>query len=130
MLRSYHWSVDAPLLNVEIPPCKRSAWLFRSLYQSSYLYRLQISNPWSIFWGEGLATKLRFYPQQEPPQAATEPQQPIHGFTISASEKTEEVQMLRSAWEAGDAAARAIIRKMAELSISRGEGIPTRQYTP
>jgi hypothetical protein len=60
----------------------------------------------------------------------TESVQPLHGFTISANESADEVQMLRSAWEAGDAAARAVIRKMAALSISRAEGIPTRRYTP
>ena len=60
----------------------------------------------------------------------TEPDQPLYGFTISANESREEVLMLRAAWESGDAAARAVIRKMAELSISRAEGIPTRQYTP
>ena len=60
----------------------------------------------------------------------TEPRQPSNGFTISAAESPQEVLMLRSAWESGDAAARAVIRKMAELSISRAEGIPTRRYTP
>ena len=60
----------------------------------------------------------------------TDREQPIHGFTISANESREEVLMLRAAWESGDAAARAVIRKMAELSISRAEGIPTRRYTP
>jgi hypothetical protein len=38
--------------------------------------------------------------------------------------------MLRGAWEAGDRAARAMIQRMAELSISRIDGIPTRRYTP
>ncbi len=60
----------------------------------------------------------------------TESRQPANGFTISASESEQEVQMLRSAWEAGDNSARKIIQKMAELSISRLEGIPTRRYTP
>lgn len=60
----------------------------------------------------------------------TEASQPPNGFTISAAESRDEVHMLRSAWEAGDGAARAIIQKMAELSISRAEGIPTRRYTP
>jgi hypothetical protein len=60
----------------------------------------------------------------------TDEEQPTHGFTISANEAIEQVQMLRAAWESGDAAARAVIRKMAELSISRAEGIPTRRYTP
>ena len=60
----------------------------------------------------------------------TEGRQPPNGFTIAASESYQEIQMLRTAWEAGDGAARSIIQKMAELSISRVEGIPTRRYTP
>lgn len=60
----------------------------------------------------------------------TEPRQPANGFTISAAESEQEVLMLRSAWEAGDNSARKIIQKMAELSISRAEGVPTRRYTP
>jgi hypothetical protein len=60
----------------------------------------------------------------------TEADQPLHGFTISANESRDEVLMLRAAWESGDGAARAVIRKMAELSIGRAEGIPTRRYTP
>jgi hypothetical protein len=60
----------------------------------------------------------------------TEARQPSNGFTISVSESEQEVQMLRCAWEAGDNAARKVIQKMAELSISRAEGIPTRRYTP
>jgi hypothetical protein len=60
----------------------------------------------------------------------TEPKQPPNGFTISATERGPEVKMLRTAWEAGDADARLVIQKMAELSISRAEGIPTRRYTP
>ncbi len=59
-----------------------------------------------------------------------EAKQPIHGFTISSALTGAEVAMLRSAWEAGDAAARAVIQRMAELSISRAEGIPTRRYVP
>jgi len=60
----------------------------------------------------------------------TEREQPANGFTISLAESIEEAQMLRSAWESGDPAARAVIRKMAELSISRADGVPTRRYTP
>ena len=60
----------------------------------------------------------------------TEPRQPVNGFTILSSESRGEVEMLRSAWEAGDRSARAMIQRMAELSISRIEGIPTRRYTP
>ena len=60
----------------------------------------------------------------------TEGRQPANGFTISADESRQEIEMLRTAWEAGDSAARSVIQKMAELSISRMEGIPTRRYTP
>ena len=60
----------------------------------------------------------------------TDSRQPSNGFTISAAESEQEVRMLRSAWEAGDGNARKIIQKLAELSISRAEGISTRRYTP
>jgi hypothetical protein len=56
--------------------------------------------------------------------------QPVNGFTISAAQSASEVAMLRAAWEAGDGPARAMIQKLAELSVSRAEGIPTRRYTP
>ena len=59
-----------------------------------------------------------------------DPAQPANGFTISDSQTDEEVAMLRAAYEAGDAAARTMIQKMANLSISRAEGIPTRRYDP
>jgi hypothetical protein len=60
----------------------------------------------------------------------TDARQPSNGFTISAAESEQEVRMLRSAWEAGDNSARKMIQKLAELSISRAEGVPTRRYTP
>lgn len=60
----------------------------------------------------------------------TDARQPANGFTLSASQTAEEVAMLREAWEVGDAAAHTMIQRMAELSISRAEGIPTRRYTP
>ncbi|HET7435560.1 MAG TPA: PilZ domain-containing protein [Thermoanaerobaculia bacterium] len=56
--------------------------------------------------------------------------QPLNGFTISAELSDSEVMMLRSSFEAGDADARKLIRQMAELSVSKSEGIPTRKYTP
>ena len=60
----------------------------------------------------------------------TDTRQPANGFTISAAQTEPEIAMLRASWEAGDAAARAMIQRMAELSISRLEGIPARRYTP
>jgi hypothetical protein len=59
-----------------------------------------------------------------------ETRQPANGFTISAAQTPIEVQMLRDAYASGDAAARAMIRSMSELSISKTEGIPTRRYMP
>ena len=56
--------------------------------------------------------------------------QPVDGFTISAVQTTGEVAMLRAAWEAADDTMRSMIRRMAELSISSGEAVPTRRHTP
>ena len=56
--------------------------------------------------------------------------QPANGFTVSAAETDENVSMLCDAYEAGDAENRRLIRIMAELSISKAEGIPTRRYEP
>ena len=56
--------------------------------------------------------------------------QPVNGFTISAAQSASEVAMLRAAWEAGDGPARAMIQKLAALSISGIGAIPTRRYTP
>lgn len=60
----------------------------------------------------------------------TDTKQPMSGFTLGSDQTAREVAMLRGAWESGDAAARHVIQKMAELSISRVEGIPTRRYMP
>lgn len=59
-----------------------------------------------------------------------DPQQPINGFTISASETPQKIAMLCRTWEIGDAEARRLIRTFAALSISKSEGIPTRRYLP
>lgn len=57
-------------------------------------------------------------------------QQPMEGFTISASEAPAKVAMLCRAYEGGDAESRKLIRTFAALSISKAEGIPTRRYAP
>lgn len=62
--------------------------------------------------------------------ATKDPQQPVNGFTISASETPSKIKMLCRTWEAGDAEARRLIKTFAALSISKSEGIPTRRYTP
>lgn len=59
-----------------------------------------------------------------------ESKQPPTGFTVSAELEPDEVRMLREAYEQGDAAARAMIKQMSALSISKSEGIPTRRYEP
>lgn len=56
--------------------------------------------------------------------------QPPNGFTISSAEGPDHVAMLCAAYESGDNEGRRLIRMMAELSISKSEGIPTRRYEP
>jgi hypothetical protein len=60
----------------------------------------------------------------------TDPSQPMNGFTISAAEPVPNIEMLRSTFATADASGRRMIQQMAEMSISRSEGIPTRRYEP
>ncbi|HUP46997.1 MAG TPA: PilZ domain-containing protein [Thermoanaerobaculia bacterium] len=60
----------------------------------------------------------------------SDPRQPRQGFTVAAATTAEEVAMLRQTFEQGDRTAREMLRKMAEMSISSADGIPTRKYTP
>ena len=64
--------------------------------------------------------------------ATTDVTQPVNGFTVSATHSPEEVSMLRSAFENGDAATggRDLIRRMAKLSITSMESVPTRRFMP
>jgi hypothetical protein len=63
--------------------------------------------------------------------ATTDATQPYNGFTVAANHTPEEVQMLREAFQAaGISGNRELIQRMAQLSISAGEGIPTRRYMP
>ena len=62
--------------------------------------------------------------------ATTRPDQPSHGFTISAEEDRAHVEMLCHTFANSDEPGRNLIKLMAELSISRSDGIPTRRYTP
>lgn len=64
--------------------------------------------------------------------ATSDPTQPPNGFTVSAEHSPEEVAMLRSAFEQGDAASggRDLIWRLAKLSISSQEGVPTRRFMP
>lgn len=58
------------------------------------------------------------------------PQQPLNGFTVSAEVDPYHVEMLCRAWERTTSEGRRLTRLLAELSISREEGIPTRRYVP
>ena len=60
----------------------------------------------------------------------TDPQQPENGFTISAEIETQELEMLCRTWEACDVEGRRLTQILAQLSISKKEGIPTRRYFP
>src|SRR5947208_4433293 len=62
--------------------------------------------------------------------ATTRPEQPANGFTISASEDREHIEMLCHTFANSDEPGRRLIKMMAELSISQTEGVPTRRYTP
>jgi hypothetical protein len=62
--------------------------------------------------------------------ATTRADQPVHGFTISAEENREHVEMLCQTFQNSDEPGRKLIKLMAELSISQTEGVPTRRYTP
>ena len=60
----------------------------------------------------------------------SDPKQPRHGFTVSEDLTDAEVRMLQETWQRGDFSARDMLRKMAEISISNPDGIPTRRYMP
>lgn len=57
-------------------------------------------------------------------------EQPLDGFTVSASESKDQVQMLCSTYQNSDFEGRKMIRKMAELSVSSPDGIATRKFEP
>ena len=59
------------------------------------------------------------------------PEQPEHGFTIAAHTTPSEVDMLRRAYErAKTANDLAVIRRLAEMSVSAAEVVQARRYTP
>ena len=60
----------------------------------------------------------------------TRPDQPMNGFTISAEEPPEHVALLCDTYASASNENRKLIKLMAELSISKAEGIPTRRYSP
>jgi hypothetical protein len=56
--------------------------------------------------------------------------QPQNGFTVSAGESRQHVDMLCDTFVNADDEGRRLIKMMAELSISKAEGVPTRRYVP
>jgi hypothetical protein len=60
----------------------------------------------------------------------TRSEQPSDGFTVSAQEDKEQVDMLCEAYAAGDESTRKMIRAMSEASLATVDGIPTRKYNP
>lgn len=59
-----------------------------------------------------------------------DPQQPEFGFTIAADLDPEQVEILCKTWEVVGAEGRRLTQLLAQLSISKMEGIPTRRYEP
>jgi hypothetical protein len=60
----------------------------------------------------------------------TRPEQPINGFTVSAEVSPKYVHMLCQTWEQTDDEGKRLTRILAELSINKAEGVPTRRYIP
>lgn len=58
------------------------------------------------------------------------PQQPLNGFTVSAEVDPWHVDLLCETWETTTEEGRRLTRMLAELSISKAEGVPTRRYVP
>lgn len=56
--------------------------------------------------------------------------QPLNGFTVSAEVEPGLVDMLCRTWESTTAEGRRLTRLLAELSVSKVEGVPTRRYVP
>jgi hypothetical protein len=57
------------------------------------------------------------------------PDQPAVGFTVSVEENREQLALLCDSFEKADPEGRKMIQMLAEMSISKAEGIPTRRYT-
>jgi hypothetical protein len=60
----------------------------------------------------------------------TRPEQPLTGFTISAEVPPRYVDLLCKTYETTDDEGRRLTRILAELSINKAEGVPTRRYVP
>jgi hypothetical protein len=60
----------------------------------------------------------------------SDPTQPVAGFTISAEVDPRDVDLLCETWQRVDDKGKALTQLLAQLSISKAEGIPTRRYVP
>ena len=56
--------------------------------------------------------------------------QPPNGFTVSVDVEPAHVEMLCRTWENTTAEGRRLTQLLAELSLSKAEGVPTRRYVP
>lgn len=56
--------------------------------------------------------------------------QPPNGFTVSAEVTPYDLELLCKTWETTTAEGRRLTQLLAELSIAKTEGIPTRRYVP
>lgn len=57
-------------------------------------------------------------------------EQPENGFTVSAAEEAEQIEKLCDAYARSDDRGRGLIRLLAQLSITEGEGIPPGRFEP
>jgi hypothetical protein len=62
--------------------------------------------------------------------ASSRPEQPHNGFTISAEVPPHYVDLLCKTYEMTNEEGRRLTRILAELSINKAEGVPTRRYVP
>lgn len=62
--------------------------------------------------------------------ATGDPIQPADGFTVSVDEDSGQIRLLCETYERLSSADRELVRKMAALSVSNPNGLPTRRYEP
>jgi hypothetical protein len=60
----------------------------------------------------------------------TRPTQPVHGFTISADVEPAHIDLLCRTYESTTLEGRRLTKLLAELSVSKHEGVPVRRYEP
>lgn len=58
------------------------------------------------------------------------PDQPAEGFTISAAVPIRYVNVLCETYQKADTEGRRLTKILAQLSVTKGEGLPTRRYLP